>query len=329
MGRISACLLLAAVPAQAALDPIDRVVLEAEVDGHIPAELATVSDSTRTLELEALGLPVQGARVGYGIGVTLLASEILLRTGYRFARGDLPQGSVIDSLPAESYAFDAVPVTAAWQATLLPYRFRLLVGAEAGGQMARLSYRAEENLTSGWTWRFELSGRLGVHADILPWLGVRLFAQARWAQPVAVTHAPTLDLTGVGFGLSVAANFDRPKPGALSAPKLEEDEDLLRDYDSLGPSRLDEAFALIREGDEKRGRRDYIAAEDLYRRAVKLLPRDALTRRNVEAPVRIDWAACLKEIGRAHEAKTVLEEALKIDPQNARARAALRALGAP
>ncbi len=327
--RTALGVLLVAVPARAALDPIDRLVLEAEFDGHIPAKLPAIDDGTRTLQAESLGIPLAAVRLSYGIGVTPLASEIVLRTGYRFARGDLPEGSVIDSLPATSYAFAAVPVSAAWQATLLPYRFRILVGTEVGGQMARLSYGGAEDLRSGWTWRFEMSGRLGVHTEILPWLGVRLFAQARWAQPVAVAHAPSLDLTGIGFGLSVAASLGRPKPGALSAPKVEADEELLRDYDTLGPSRLDEAFALIRDGDQARGRRDFVAAEELYRRAVKLLPRDDETRRNVEVPVRVDWAACLGEIGRAREAKTVLEEALKIDPKNAGARAAWRALDRP
>jgi tetratricopeptide (TPR) repeat protein len=295
---------------------VDRLVVALETAGHLPGALEATTESTESIPLGATAPAVHEITAAYGIAVRELASELLLRVGYGWADGALAAGSVIGNAPGERYAVRAVPLSVGWRATFLPYRVRPLVGVDAGGRFLDVEYRrtGAAPVASGWSFVLGLRGLVGLHADVTKMLAARLFFEARWSRDAQVDGAPDLDLSGFGAGLAVVATFDRPEL-APPGPVSDDEAPALRDYGDAGPSRLSQASEVIRQADDAARARRFIEAEALYRKGVSLLPRDPETRRNLEAPVLVDWARTLVEIGRSEEAKRVVEQALEIDPR--------------
>jgi hypothetical protein len=247
-----------------------------------------------------------------------------MRAGYRFADGSFADGSSIGSHQVSGYRLASVPLTIGWRLTFLPYAIRPLIGVDGGGAFTRLRYDLvdESPIESDWLWTWEVRGVAGVHVDVWEWLVARLVIEGRYASGVFMSQGPEYSATGLGIGLAIAASFDRPSASSLAAaPPADRDEEdgELRRYDRPGKSPLDRAFELVRQGDRALARHDFIAAERHYRRAVRMMPRDQETRRNVEVPVRVDWARALIETGRSAEARETLDTALGIDPENTKA----------
>jgi tetratricopeptide (TPR) repeat protein len=248
-----------------------------------------------------------------------------MRAGYRFAAGQFPDGSGFGSHDVSGYSLASVPLTIGWRMTFLPYRVRPVLGVDGGGAFTRLRYDlVDENpVESDWLWTWELRGVVGVHVDVWEWLVARLIVEGRYAGGVFMPQGPEYSATGVGIGLAVAASFDRHEASSFAAAEPRDQgggDGALRQYQRLGEPRLDRAFELVRQGDDAVARRNYVDAERFYRRAIGIMPRDPETRRNVEAPVRVDWARTLIETGRFAQAREVLDAALAIDPENRRAR---------
>ncbi len=312
----------------AAATPRETMVVALEALGHVPTTLAPLTPDTAELGLAQLGPPLHEVGALWGLHVAELGADLLLRTGYRFARGALPEGSRIGSAVAERYGLDAVPLGLGLRSRLLPFRVQLLLGFDAGGTIvhARYTRAGGDAVRGGWSWTWE--GRLlaGAELAVWEWLSAALYVEGRLGQALVVERAPDIDPTGIGIGLSLSARFARPTGAPASAEPGTHDGTDLKEYSTVGPSRLDQAFALIREADEKAKRRDFIAAEDLYRRALGLLPLDAETQRNVAAPVHVDWARTLVEIGRSADARAALRKALEIAPDFAAARQMLEGL---
>lgn len=321
---LAIALALVVTPASAPARQIDRLFLSVETIGHIPKTLDRLTDNTERLSLSALKPILHETGIIYGVGVTELSSQIVMRIAYRFASGNFPPDSFIGNAGVSRYALSGVPLSVGWRMTFLPYRVRALLGVDAGGAFTHMRYERIDAgpVDSGWAWAWEIRGIGGVHVDIWQWLSARVFVEGRYGRAVVVTQGPEYSPSGLGIGIAIAATFDRPKAKALAAKPIDtgDDDDSLREYSSLGASRIDHAFEVIRQADEAVKRRDFIDAEALYRRGVHLLPRDEETRRNVEVPVRVDWARCLIDVGRTDEAIRALDEALSIDPNHPAAR---------
>jgi tetratricopeptide (TPR) repeat protein len=144
-----------------------------------------------------------------------------------------------------------------------------------------------------------------------------------------VERGPDVEPTGIGFGLALVATVTPAALSSLASADGEVEDGRLRDYGPAPSDGLEVAFALIRDGDEAAKKRDFIKAEDCYRRGLGRLPQDGETQRNVAAPVHVDWARALVEIGRTAEARRALDRALEIVPEFEAARLMLERLPMP
>ncbi len=309
----------------------DRASIGIEVNGHVRGSAARIDGDTQSVALSNMGPMAHETALSFGIGIPDVAGELVLRIGYGFASGSLPAGSIIGGAETTGYSLSAVPVTMGWRTITAPWLVRFLVGVDLGGQVARMSFDSPDRaqLGGGRSWCFGGRAVAGVHVDVWEFIGVRLYAEGRLSQELAVKEGPDVGLNLFGFGLAVVAAPEQLARASLGAPvdtsaaADRDGEPMLDDADSA----LSRAAAIIREADEAKARRDFIAAEELYRRGVPLLPRDPDTRRNLEVPVRVDWAKVLVEVGRSRDAREVLREAQKIKPDDRDVRALLEELG--
>lgn len=308
----------------------DELAFVLDLRGHAPATTPRLGDDVTHLASSELGGWVDELGLAYGIGTSGLASDLVLRVGLRRARATLPSGSLVGENEIDEARHDAYPVGLVWTTSFLPTRIRPLVGLAAGGSMARASVAGPSGgISSGWGWRWAASLLIGAEADLTRNWGLRVFAEARAEQRVELPDgAPAIGGSRVGAGLAFFARFGRPAKEELARGKLEDDRDaLLANYDDGSRSRMDTAFAEIRAGDAAARTGDWVGSETHYARGVRLLPKDAATRRNVELPVRVDWARALVQLGQRKAAREVLVEALAIDPDHVAARELLGQLG--
>jgi hypothetical protein len=320
-------------PGLVAARPKPPMVLGLELNGHVPGGVGTVDRDTQSLALSDLGPFVHETAISAGVGFPELDLELALRLGWGFAFGSLPKGSVVGGADTVGYSLSAVPIAMGGRMLLgpAPWPFRFLLGGELGGQVVRMKY---------WSWRF--GGRLygGVHADVWQNLGVRLYAEGRFSQKLGMSVGPDVRLGLFGFGLAVVMALE-PKPSraqpeptvAGEAARGQTDgapapaTNATDAPDAAASVSIELASATIRQADKAKARRDYVAAERLYREGVRQLPQDPETRRNLEVPVRVDWAKTLIEVGRSDDAMDVLREALQINPEDPAARALIGELG--
>ncbi|MBI5511137.1 MAG: hypothetical protein HY903_20440 [Deltaproteobacteria bacterium] len=302
----------------------DRLFFELDTSAHWPQALAAPTPTTSTISFSAVRPVLHEVGVLYGVGSRSLAGDVVMRSGYRFAQGSLPPASKIGNADGDRYALNAVPILFGWHMTFLQARVRPLLALEAGGLVSKLEYGrvGDAPLSSGWAWCFSARGGVGAEVAVWEYLTARVVLQGEWTEAAAAAHGPGLSMSHLGVGVGLVAR--PPLLGRGDASAVADDDTGLRDYEGGGAvGRAADAAALIRAGDAAVKKRDFIAAEDRYRRGVAALARDPETRRNVELPVRLDWARVLVEVGRGADAAVVLTEGLEIDPANPRIRAAL------
>jgi hypothetical protein len=300
---------------------LDNLFFAVDTTAHWPGSLAPEDASSGSLSLAQLRPVVHEAAFLYGVGTRILHGDVIMRLGYRFATGAFPRGSRIGSADVTFYSLSAVPIAVGWQMTLLDTPVRPVMDVEAGGSIASVGFDqlVEPRVESGWKWCWALRAGVGAHADVWEWVGVRLMVGGEWSRELWMERGPALSMSHVGLTLAVVA---RPPVKAAAEKPAPADKELIREYTPVqSAGRMNDAFAAIREGDLSMRRRDFIAAEASYRKGVGLLPRDSETQKNVEVPVRADWAKALIEVGRAPDAAEVITEALRIDPASTRAAA--------
>ena len=314
------------LPRPALATQFDRLFFSVDTFAHIPKTLAADATASGALELAELRPVAQDVSLVYGVGTEALHGDVVMRLGYRFARGDFPTGSIVGNATVTRYALNGVPIFAGFQATILDTRVRPFFDVEAGGTYAEVTYDRDQiaSLASGWSWCWGLKAGIGAHVDIWEWVAVRLSVGGEWSQELWLEHGPSMSMTTLGINLAVVA---RPPLRPTVASDAIDEKEPIRQYTPLTDGgRMADAFVAIRAGDDAMRRRDFIAAEASYRKGVQLIPHDTESRRNIEAPVRADWARALIEVGRAQEAVDVITEALRIDPQSSHAQAIVEEL---
>lgn len=308
--------MLLGAPAPGHAQDVDRLLFSAEGMGHVPAPLT--ADGRATLGQTHPWL--HEVALAYGVGIGQLGSDVLLRVGYRFGHADLltpthdPGGTAAGL--GDSIDLTACPISLGWRLTLLPYPVRPLLGLDVGGALSSLqvSRPGQTPTPADWRWGWGVRGIAGVHWDLAAHVGLRGFVEARWAQAVLSQGTADVAMSGFGAGLAILVSMDRVGSAAWAAPGPSAPP-LLKDY-GTADTRLERAFVPIRAADEARNRGDFVAAERFYAEGIGLLPQDAETRRNVEIPVRLDWARTLVQVGRRYDALAVVDAALAIDPRN-------------
>ena len=253
---------------------IDRLVFSIEAIGHSPAGVPKLDSSVERIALGQAQPFLHEIALVYGVGMTHLHTDIILHIGYRFASGNLPEGSVVHNEPASTYGLSAVPMSVGLRLTPFSFRVRPMLGLDLGGAVANVTYVRPDNAPqeSGWSLIGEIRGRAGVHVDVWQWLSAQAFVEGRWTQDLVVEHGPNFDTSGIGFGLSIVGHTGGPEAESLFTPaarasardESESKDGLLREYDPdiAKDSRLERAFELIRKADDLVKRKDYLGAED-------------------------------------------------------------------
>jgi len=328
------------LPAAGRAQHPDRAFVALELNGHVGATTKGINRNTDSIALSELEPFAHETALSFGIGMSDISSELALRVGYGFASGSLPQGSVIRGAETRGYSLAAVPLAMGWRLLTGGGSLSFFAGVDLGGQMTRMRYESPDRAMLGGDWSWSFGGRAvaGLHVDAWEFVGIRLYAEGRLAQDLTIEEAPDVGLTLVGVGLAVVAapeQLTRVSLGAwvdsepnveASAPEQEPAEEARDDalpFMEEGISSMERASQLIRDADAARAQRDFINAERLYREAIRLLPRDPETRRNLEVPVRIDWAKVLIEVALFADAREVLGETAKIAPEDKNIRALL------
>lgn len=310
--RTLAFVLAVLAPASAAAvgDETDGISLSLELGGHFGAGPDEIDRTDASLDFHTLGPPIDEIAVAFGATVEELASELALRIGYGFASGDT--GDV-------SYSVTRIPLTLSWRAALFGGKLRPLLGVDVGAMWTGVRYEGAFASDAGLGLSFTLRGLVGGDFAVGERSSLRAFLQYRLDPSRTVVGGPNLDADGVAFGLGYVIRLGRPERS---------DERRDRALRSEGTtSGLDEAFEWIRRGDEAARRGDAVGAERAYAQGIELLPRDQETRENVEAPVRVDWAKQLLEVGRRDEAIEVLLVAKEISLEPKKINRMLRRLG--
>jgi len=320
---LACCLVLLA--RHAAAEEIEKLTFGLEVSGHLPGDAPLLVEGDKRIDATDLSPPVHTFALTYGVVLPTISSELLLRTGYRFASGSFPEGSIIRSQTITGYSLSAVPVGIGWRMVIAPSWIRFFAGAGIGLTFANFTYEGS-GLANGWHTQVYLRGLIGIHLGFGDSWGIRLFGEGLLQSDLDMAPAPTVSFDGLGAGATLVIEVDRPEPGSMATPE-ESGEPMLRDFGHNAAGGMEAASALIREADDAARIRDFIRAEELYREGVHKLPRDPRTRRNLEVPVRIDWAKALIEIGRSTDAREVLLEAQRIEPGNPQVQELLDSIG--
>ncbi|MCK5688128.1 tetratricopeptide repeat protein [Myxococcota bacterium] len=319
---IIACAFIATPVSSALAAEIDAMVFEASLFGHFPSSLSTVNRNTDKISLGELSPFLHELQLGYGTSLPNLKSELLFVSGYRYAGADLPSGSILSNKGAETYKLTGIPVLLTLRGGFIPIPILNTLNISFGGTAQKIDYTLVdgESLGGEWGWSWGLRAGVGASMDVGDDLKARLFFQGRLESKLNVDHAPSFSGTGVEVGLSISWRLPRETIEQINFRKeqAKSSDSNLKSFttdETQSKSRLDRAFEIIREADNAKDIGDYIAAAQLYRRGIGLLPRDPETRKNVEAPVRIDWAWCLYETEQRDKAREVLIEALELDPE--------------
>ncbi len=313
------CALLSSLwarPARAMGEETQGLVFGVELGGHFGAGPGALSRTAPEVSFAELGPPVDEVALTFGSRVDALRSELALRVAYGFASGSADAGGTdVD------YSVRRIPITFAWRAAFLDGPVHPLLGVDAGLLWTSARYRGAFEGEAGFDLGFTLRALGGVDFDVGESSHLRAFLQYRLDPGRTVVGGPDLGGEHLAFGLGYLVSFDRPEP-RVRPP-------------ATGPLRsagtgsgLEDAFEWIRRGDALAREGDAAAAVRAYQRGVELLPRDPQTRKNVEVPVRVDWAEQLARAGRREEAIEVLQSARRITPADASVLDALRRLGA-
>jgi len=303
-----------------------RLVFGAELFMHPPAATPVLNDDTPTLSRRNLRPLVDEAALSFGASYPALALDVVLRGGYTWFGDHLPKGSHLGNVSTPRYTGESVPLTVGMRLRPFPWVVAPTFGAGAGVRIARaqLERVLSPTFDSGWSFLPMLRGSFGLEAALTDSVTLGLAADAQWSRTLSIPVAPDIDFSGFAFGLAVVLRIE---PAALVRRDKSTGDTDLRDYGPALSLRLGKAGELIRAADEAKRSRSFIDADRLYRQGVGKLPRDPETRRNLEVPVRVEWAEVLVEIGQLGEARTVLREALEIDPAYPPAQALYQRIG--
>ena len=320
MNRVAFSVVLAAVTLGPSIsfgsNKMETLIFGVEVLGQPPSGSAYRLQKNTPIPFNQTSIPFSDLALFYGVSNPELNMEFTFRLGYRRAYGELSTGSTVNSLPVSGFQYQAVPLGVGTHLYFSNHWVRPYTSIEFGGAPQTLSYlRTDEpQIDSEWNLGFELRGAIGVQLHPAPWIGIRFFVVSTFGSSLLPEDLqPGLNPTRLQGGISIVAK--RPGAADQSAIDSSDSEPLLKDYNALSNSN-NAGFEWIRRADLARKEGRLIEAEKLYRQGVRLLPKRRDIRKNLEVPVRIDWAQVLREIGRSDEAVKVLKEALAIDPKN-------------
>lgn len=270
-----------------------------------------------------------GFQLAYGAYIPSRRATILVHSGYERWQFDFaPNQRVGSDAPLVRATASAIPIGIGGDIAFGPKAYGGFVQGSVGLLVASGEYPNTDGQApaSADGKKFFAQASAGGFFNLSDGLSVRAFVQGRMAQDLKFSYSPDIPLGRLALGLSLCYHthqsaWPEPKDGG----PLSGDQGPRR---GEAPGEVSKTTTqAIQKADALKAKNQCVEAAELYAQAVRSLPRNKRMRKNLEVPLRIDWADCLNRIGRIDDAARVLQEAYRIDPENPQVQGAMTKMG--
>lgn len=330
--------------------PKTNINFALETSDPIPFSLGVVNNQTEKITWSQLNYGgikfFDGGNLSFGGQFIDGYTELAAQLGFRMVKGNFVSGSVNGVGTLESYSAFFVPVRFYVRFTNFKWKVRPYAGLFAGVNVGSVSFVDSHSETKEPIVQFDAGARAGLDFDIVRGFGFGLYFEGELSTKQQISGSAPLSMTGMRAGLSLFYHFRRHPTDiqreeassddiTQSYKNMQEAEERQREEERLAAekakeaeeTRMKQAFDEIRKGDDAKFDRRCDLAIGFYKRGISYLPKNRDAGKNIEVPVRLDWANCLIELDKIKDALKVLQEANRIDPGNMQVIDAIEAIG--